>query len=70
MYWQWSHKEMDGLESNLESDTMKLHNSLEDRVRNTEQLQTMPWLLAWLFGQILINSWKLKIKDIRFCDAA
>lgn len=50
VYWQWRQKEMDALENNLESDTMKLGDSLEGTVRNTKQIQTVLWELVWLVG--------------------
>ena len=42
---------MGGLENNLVSDTVKLVHSLEGKVRNTEQGQTV----LWMASQIDIN---------------
>ena len=39
---------MVGLENSLVSDTVKLVHSLEGTVRNTEQGQTVLWMLEWL----------------------
>ena len=37
---------MGGLENNLVSDTVKLVHSLEGKVRNTEQGQTVLWMAS------------------------